>query len=77
MSGLVCELCVEEDREFTVPSDEIGAAVMYQHLLSEHGVVALVMRTCGECGGPVACKLNQPAPTSCEEHSSSPRVETS
>lgn len=32
-----CNLCKEQGEDFTAPADEIGAALMKQHLKSEHG----------------------------------------
>jgi len=69
-TAYVCELCKEVDQDFTVPFDEIGAAVMQQHLASEHHVALLgKLRRCAECTQHVLCTLDSPGPASCREHS--------
>lgn len=39
---VTCGLCEKDGKEFTVPIDEIGVAVMKQHLASEHGIAEQV-----------------------------------
>lgn len=72
MSGdiYVCELCDENDKATLIPADEVGAALMQEHLKSEHGVVALAFKTCSGCGHSVAA-LYPPddRPITCKDHS--------
>lgn len=39
MSMYVCNACTEAGKDTRIPADEVGAALMQQHLLSEHGVL--------------------------------------
>jgi hypothetical protein len=71
MAEYVCELC--ESKPFRVPVDEVGAALMQQHLKSEHdlGLVAEFKR-CGECDQAILCKISEfggRPPATCKEHS--------
>lgn len=61
----VCEEC----EDFAVPADGIGAAVMTQHLESEHGFTGVLLEflPCPECGKLIGCKLQSP-PAGCWEH---------
>ena len=39
MSGeYVCNKCKDAGTDFRVPADEIGVAIMQEHLRTEHGV---------------------------------------
>lgn len=38
MALYYCNLCKDEGVSTSMPADEIGAALMQQHLLTEHGV---------------------------------------
>lgn len=65
----ICNACADDGMDTTMPADEVGAALMQQHLASEHGVTALQFKTCGGCGNSIAVLLGSPAPESCEAHS--------
>lgn len=68
MGLYVCTECAENGIDVKMPVDEIGVALMHQHLKSEHGVIATQFKDCDECGTSVLCLLGALAPTSCQEH---------
>jgi hypothetical protein len=35
---MTCELCTDPETAFRAPYDQVGTALVCQHLLSEHGV---------------------------------------
>ena len=41
MTMFYCNLCTKNGEEFEVPADEIGVAIMRQHLADKHDVKVL------------------------------------
>lgn len=35
---MICQVCQDDDDEFSVPADKIGIALMKRHLANEHDV---------------------------------------
>jgi hypothetical protein len=70
VSLYVCEACREVGKDMKIPADEVGAALMQQHLQSEHDVgLVTEFKACQECGQSVLTKLGQPGPRTCGDHS--------
>ena len=70
MSLYTCMACQSEGKEVQIPADEVGAALMQQHLKTEHGIAfASEFRRCRECDQSILVVLGAPPTTSCREHS--------
>lgn len=68
ISGMGDTSALDPSKLPPAPSEEDYEELMDFLGLDSKKVLALVFRDCEECGHLIACKLGDPAPTSCSQH---------